>query len=76
MTELLGEYGEGPEVRKVLDGTFLPPPSASIATKDFLSACKQHEGVGQLSNEKDTVQRYRTNKKNYIQLYINPLDSR
>ena len=51
MTELLGEYGEGLEVRRVLDGTFVPPPSVSIATKYFSSACRQHEGVGQLSNE-------------------------
>ena len=33
--EKLGHYGEGPEVSKVLDGTFVPPPSASRDTIDF-----------------------------------------
>ena len=65
MTELLGEYGEGPEVEKVLNGTFAPPPSTSMATKDFLSACKKHEGAGLLSREQNAVSRYITNKRSW-----------
>ncbi len=36
MTELLGFNGEGPEIEKVLDGSFIMPPSVSLATTEFL----------------------------------------
>ena len=52
MIDLLGGYGEGPEVGKVMKGTFVPPASTSSATKYFLSACREHKGAGRLSREK------------------------
>ena len=36
----LGAHGKGPDINKVLDGTYLPPPNTSIATSDFLTSCK------------------------------------
>ena len=65
MIELLGEYGEGPEVENVMNGTFVPPADTSTATKDFLSACTKHKGAGLLSREQNTVGRYRTNKRSW-----------
>ena len=38
--EDLGQYGEGPEVDKILSGNYRPSENASQATKDFLEACK------------------------------------
>ena len=64
MTELLGHYGEGQKIDKVLDGTFIPPSSTSLATKYFLSACKRHEGVIHLSDENDITRRFQI-KKNH-----------
>ena len=40
MIELLGNYGEGSEVRKVMQGTFVPPANTSRATKDFYRPAK------------------------------------
>ena len=32
----LGHHGEGPEIKNVLNGTYVPPQSATSITKDFL----------------------------------------
>lgn len=37
----LGQYGEGPEVDNVLNGTFEYPDNTSPATKEFLQHCKR-----------------------------------
>lgn len=35
-----GFFGEGPAIDTVLHGTYIMPPHATQATKDFLQACK------------------------------------
>ena len=62
MIELLGHYGEGPDIDKVLNGTFIPSMTASLATKVFLPTYKIHEGVTHLSNENDRSKRFHINK--------------
>lgn len=41
--EKLGQYGEGPEVDDVLNGSFEFPPNTSQATIDFIQHCKRVE---------------------------------
>ena len=35
----LGHHGEGPDINKVLQGNYTPPPSASLETQEYLSSC-------------------------------------
>ena len=43
--DALGLHGEGPEIKYVMDGTYIPPASATPATVDFLKACKVNTKV-------------------------------
>ena len=37
----LGRFGEGPYTNAVLDGAYIPPVTATLATVDFLQVCKR-----------------------------------
>lgn len=41
----LGSFGDGPRVEQVLNGTYIPPPGTSEATKDFLQACQYPDNL-------------------------------
>ena len=55
----LGLHGEGPSAALVIEGTYIPPASATAATVDFLAACKAHPNAKDYSKLPDVVQRYR-----------------
>ena len=57
----LGDYGEDPEVNKVLNGTLVSPDSATVSTKDCLQAYQQHENIHLLTHDTDIVNRYKNN---------------
>ena len=54
----LGRYGEGPQVKSVIDGTYVPPNNITHATRDFLSACNCNSDTTHIDNEQDIVSRY------------------
>ena len=56
----LGSFGNGPDVNKVLDGTFNSPPGTSVATKDFLNACRRPHNLNIIQSESDILTRYAT----------------
>ena len=58
-----GLHGEGEKIQQVLDGMYAPPVSATIDTKDVLSACKYSEEVKKLARPLDVVHRYRDRVK-------------
>ena len=60
-TAELGLHGEGPEIKKVLEGTYIPPPSATQATKDFLSACRSDSNI----NTSSVINRFLRQKKSW-----------
>ena len=35
-----GEYGEGPQTKNLMSGTYIPPQGLHNQTKDFLEVCK------------------------------------
>ena len=51
----LGYYGEGPAIPDVLNGTYIPPRSATEATRDFLAACSYVEGAEDLLHQEDHI---------------------
>ena len=57
--EKLGNHGEGPEIHKVMDGSFIYPNSTSTATKEFLSACKVNKGVEKINTSHGIRSRYK-----------------
>ena len=59
----LGSHGEGPLVTNVLNGTYIPPEGSSLATRDFLSACKAHDNINELPATPDICGRYHDTKK-------------
>ena len=44
-TSSLGYYGEGPEIKDILNGTFQYPSNTSTVTKDFLQAFIQPSNI-------------------------------
>ena len=56
--ELLGRHGEGPEVNKVLNGTFQYPPQTTDATKDFLRACQRPANMTDIPQKDNPVDRF------------------
>ena len=57
----LGKHGEGPDVHKVLNGSYVFPPSTSSETMDFINNCVQGEKAKLLSNNHpDVVSRYKS----------------
>ena len=60
----LGAHGEGPEINKVLDGTYTPPPNASVATSDFLTSCKI-DALSPHPSRDTPVQRFFKQKKSW-----------
>ena len=60
-----GLHGEGEQIQQVLDGMYIPPASATTATKDFLSACKYNVEAKELARPHDVVHRYRDHVKSW-----------
>ena len=54
----LGNYGEGPDIDSILNGTFQCPVTTSDATKDFLEACKNDTNIGTVLNNDNISTRY------------------
>jgi hypothetical protein len=61
----LGLHGEGPAIEAVMDGTYIPPASATSATVDFLAACKAHPQAKVLATLPDVVQRYKIQQESW-----------
>ena len=61
----LGLHGEGPAIEAVMDGTYIPPASATSATIDFLAACKAHPQAKILATLPDVVQRYKIQQESW-----------
>ena len=61
----LGHHGEGPEVHKVLNGTYIPPVTATQATKDFLTTCKTKPSTLELATPPEVAQRYKLQDKSW-----------
>ena len=56
----IGNYGEGPEVDNILQGTYIPPANTSQATKDFLTECKLPTcQAGEALPNSDPVKRFK-----------------
>ena len=55
----LGTYGEGPEMHKVMDGSFIYPNCTTPATKEYITACKLHGGVEDTNTKHDLRSRYK-----------------
>ena len=56
----LGSHGESKGAKQVIDGTYVPPVSATQATVDFLASCKGTPLTQQLVNsDNDVVTRYK-----------------
>ena len=62
LTEDLGTHAQGTSVKKILDGTYVPPESTSVATQDFLKACQSHENIDKVTTHEAICKRYRDNK--------------
>ena len=56
----LGTYGEGKEIKKVLEGKFAFPPETTKDTKDFIQSCVKVTDNPTLSDEPDLKSRYKT----------------
>ena len=71
----LGSFGEGPDISKVLDGTYPPPASASDDTIAFLNSCKFTAQDAEQITPKPTTDRYKDHaasqyqRKEYICTY-------
>ena len=61
----LGLHGEGSKIQYVMDGTYIPPASATEATVDFLTACKVNEKVESLAATPDVILRYKNQKHSW-----------
>ena len=57
-TRRLGNCGERPGTKAVLEGTFNYPDSTTEATKDFLAACKHNIKIASVKNHDDTSNRF------------------
>ena len=57
-TQLFGHYGEKSEIEKVTEGTFEIPDSVTEETKAFLKACAKPEGLQDIQEDRDPVQRF------------------
>ena len=55
----LGLHGEGPAVGAVLDGTYIPPITATPATADFLTTCVAHPDAKDLATLPDVATRFK-----------------
>ena len=53
LTRDIGTFGDRSRVNEILDGTYVPPPSSTDATIDFLQACKRHDNF--ISNPQTTA---------------------
>ena len=61
----LGHHGEGPEINKVLNGTYIPPTGASQPTKDYLEACATTPAILTLANQPTIPYRYKTHTESW-----------
>ena len=54
----LGHHGEGPDMTKVLNGTYIPPVHTSPATQDYLDACATPPSILQQARHPSISKRY------------------
>ena len=62
----LGNYGEGPETDLVLTGTFQFPENTTVATKDFLNACKNNPKIATVKRNDNIFTRYHNTMKLWV----------
>ena len=56
----LGHHGEGPQIQRVLQGTYVPPENTTQDTKDFLNTCKLDQSNDRLDTNDDIIKRYKS----------------
>ena len=61
-TTELGLHGKGPFASDVLNGTYEPPKGSSTATRYFLSACRAHDNINDVTPHLDICGRYHETK--------------
>ena len=57
-TSCVGNYGEDPDINKVIDNAFQYPDSTLTSTKEFLTACKSSSNICRLNVKNDIKLRY------------------
>ena len=58
MTDL-GEFRNGPKVINVLNGSYIPTPSNSLATKDLLDECRCTDKNINMANHDNITTKYK-----------------
>ena len=58
MVDKLGTHGEGPDIDKVLNGTFVYPTDCNADTKAFLEECTYATNVGSVKEDNDIRTRF------------------
>ena len=61
----LGRFGEGPHSNDVLEGTYIPPITATEATVDFLKACKKPPNYKPSQHQAPIIKRFNTIKHSW-----------
>ena len=61
----LGRFGEGPHSNNVLEGTYIPPITATAATADFLKACKKPPNYKPPPHQTPIIKRFNSIKHSW-----------
>ena len=61
----LGRFGEGPHSNNVLEGTYIPPITATEATVDFLKACKKPPNYKPPPHQTPIIKRFNSIKHSW-----------
>ena len=59
----LGEFGNGPEVINMLNGSYVPPTSSSLTIKSFLDECKFNDEARNMAKHDNITTRYKEQVK-------------
>ena len=65
-TDRLGTYGDGPQIKEVLNGTFTYPSTCSQDTKDFLDNCLYENKVNKMREDTSVTYQYKTYLKSWL----------
>ena len=61
----LGHHGEGPDILKVLKGTYISPDHTTVATQDYLDACATPHSTLKRAGHPTIYQRYNIHTKSW-----------
>ena len=62
----LGSHGEGPHIPNVLQGTFIPPESASEDTIEFLNSCRLPSQATHPTSHSHSISRYEDHVNSWL----------